>query len=95
MSDSTNSSADTAPPRAADRPTFHELPLVLAARLAIGRARVRALRQLAPGSVLPMETPVGEASRLVAEGSVVAAGEIVEIQGHLALRLTRLGDAGE
>ena len=75
-----------------ERPVFQVLPLTLSARLAMGRVRIGQLRALAPGAVIPLDTPVGEPSRLVAEGTIVAAGEIVEIQGHLALRITRLED---
>jgi type III secretion protein Q len=78
-----------------ERGVFQSLPLTLSARLAAGRVKVGQLRSVVPGTILPLETPVGEPSRLVAEGVVVAAGEIVEIQGHLALRLTRLGHGGE
>ena len=78
-----------------ERPVFQVLPLTLSARLASGSVRIGALRALGAGTVVPLDTPVGEPSRLVADGVVIAAGEVVEIQGHLALRLTRLGEDGE
>ena len=81
--------------RSWDRAVFQSLPLTLSARLAAGSVRIGQLRAIGAGSVIPLETPVGEPSRLVAEGVVVASGEIVEIQGQLALRLTRLGQDDE
>lgn len=78
-----------------ERPVFQVLPLTLSARLAEGHVRIGALRSLVPGTVIDLATPVGEPSRLVADGVVIAAGEVVEIQGHLALRLTRLGEDEE
>lgn len=67
------------------------LPITLSARIAAGRASLAELRGLVPGQVLPLETSVGEPCRLIAEGVVVGAGEIVEVKGQLALRVTRLG----
>jgi len=67
------------------------LPIALSARIAAGRASLAELRELAPGQVLPLETPIGEPCRLIAEGAVIGAGEIIEVKGQLALRVTRLG----
>lgn len=70
---------------------FRSLPLALSARLAQGRISLAELRDLEPGGVVPLDTPVGEASQLVAAGVPIGRGEIVEIQGRLELRLTELG----
>lgn len=71
------------------------LPVNLSARLATGSVRLAALREMGAGAVVPLSTPVGEPARLVADGVVIGAGEIVEIQRRLALRLTRVGDGHE
>jgi type III secretion protein Q len=73
------------------RREFGALPIALSARIATGRASLAELRDLSPGRMLPLETPIGEPCRLVAEGAVIGAGEIVEVKGQLALRVTRLG----
>ncbi|MCU0223290.1 MAG: FliM/FliN family flagellar motor switch protein [Acidobacteria bacterium] len=73
------------------RPELAALPIALSARIATGRARLAALRELAPGQLVPLTTPVGEPCRLLADGAVIGAGEVVEVRGQLALRLTRLG----
>ena len=70
---------------------FQSLPLTVSARLAEGEVPLVQIRDLSPGQVLPLETPVGEASQLVAEGITIGQGEIVEIQGKLSFRVTRLG----
>ena len=71
---------------------FRSLPLTLSARLADGRISLAEVRDLLPGRVVPLETPVGEASELIAEGITIARGEIVEIQGRLEFRITGLGE---
>ena len=73
------------------RREFDALPIALSARIAAGRASLAELRNLAPGQVLTLDTPIGEPCRLIAEGTVIGAGEIVEVKGQLALRVTRLG----
>jgi type III secretion protein Q len=73
------------------RREFGTLPIALSTRIAVGRANLAELRDLAPGQVLPLETPVGESCRLIADGAVIGAGELVEVKGQLALRVTRLG----
>jgi len=70
---------------------FGARPTALSARIAAGRASLAELRDLAPGQVLPLETPIGEPCQLIAEGAVIGAGEIIEVKGQLALRVTRLG----
>jgi type III secretion protein Q len=84
-------SAETARAASFLRREFSTLPIALSTRIAAGRASLAELRDLAPGQLLPLETPIGEPCRLIAEGSVIGAGEIVELKGQLALRITRLG----
>lgn len=71
---------------------FASLPLTISARLAEGRAPLAEIREIQPGMVLPLETPVGDSAQLVAEGVSIGRGEIVELKGKLAFRVTRLGD---
>ncbi len=79
---------------ALEAPAFRELPLRLSARLAKGHTTVGRLRDLAPGDLVPLATIVGEPARLLAGGVAIASGEIVEIGGKLALRLSELGEPG-
>lgn len=74
-----------------EQEAFGSLPLRLSARLAAGSAPLADLRAIEAGSLVHLETPVGEPSYLTAEGAVIGRGEIVEIRGQLAFRITRLG----
>jgi flagellar motor switch/type III secretory pathway protein FliN len=73
-------------------PAFRSLPLTVSARLAEGEVPLAQIRDLSPGQVVPLDTPVGESSQLIAEGITIGHGEIVEIQGKLSFRVTRLGE---
>ncbi|RMG46419.1 MAG: FliM/FliN family flagellar motor switch protein [Acidobacteria bacterium] len=85
--------SDEAPARRPryEREEFHRLPLDISARIAVGSARLGDLLRLQPGAVVPTETPVGEPSRLIVEGIAVGRGELVEIKGRIAFRVTSLG----
>lgn len=91
MAGTTDGRTERTPDAGPLRPEFAALPIALSARIATGCARLAALRELAPGQLLPLATPVGEPCRLLADGAVIGAGEVVEVRGQLALRLTRLG----
>ena len=73
------------------RAALRDLPLRLVPQLSRGRATLETLRALAPGSVLPLATLVGDDVLLLAEGHAIARGEIVERDGELAFRVARLG----
>ncbi len=86
-------SRDGTPP-AADpfaRAEFDSVPLTLTARLAEGSLLFGELADLSGGSVLPLDTPIGEPSQLLAGDTPIAIGELVEIKGRLEFRVTRLG----
>ena len=74
------------------RGVFDALPLALSARIARGAVSLGALRTVDVGSVVVLDTPVGSPTQLVAGGEPIASGEIVDIRGRLALRITHLGD---
>ncbi len=87
-----NSDEQTRPPGPDfGRDGFQALPLTLSARLACGETPLSELRLLEAGSVVALETQVGEPAELIAEGRQIGAGEIVEIKGVLSFRITRLG----
>jgi type III secretion protein Q len=48
------------------------------------------LRRLVPGQVIDLARPVGHAVRLSVNGRRIGAGEIVEIEGRLGVRVTEL-----
>lgn len=74
------------------RVEFQELPLKLSARMASGSSTLAELRELlAQGSLIPLETRLGEPAQLLANGQPIATGELVVLQGRMSFRLTRLG----
>lgn len=58
------------------------------ARLTLPLAQLAAL---APGEVLRADTPIGEPVVLRAGDQVIAEGELVDVDGELGVRITRLG----
>lgn len=53
------------------------------------------LRRLVPGQVIDLARPVGNAVRLSVNGRRIGAGEIVEIEGRLGVRVTELASGHE
>ena len=53
------------------------------------------LRRLVPGQVIDLARPVGNAVRLSVNGRHIGAGEIVEIEGRLGVRITELAGGNE
>lgn len=69
------------------------IPLALSAQLATGSAGLgQLLKQLKPGELISLETPLGEPAYLLANGARIAAGEIVAVEGKLQFRVTHLGE---
>ncbi len=85
--------ADATPPRPDPfaRPELQPVPHTLTVRLAKGSRTVGDLVRLEPGDLVPLATPVGEPSLLLAGGAVIASGELVEIKGKLEFRVTSVG----
>jgi len=74
------------------RPEMAALPLTLSVRLAEGAVAIGDLRRLASGSVVQLETELGEPAWLLAEGHPVGRGELAERRGELALRISTFGN---
>ncbi|GAB4224169.1 MAG: hypothetical protein Kow0062_25430 [Acidobacteriota bacterium] len=73
------------------RPELAALPMTLSVRLARGRVPIGDLRRLAPGTVVRLETELGEPALLLAEGCPIGRGELAERRGELALRVAAFG----
>ena len=65
------------------------------ARLARGRASLTTIRELRTGSVVPLDSQVGDDVLLLAEDRPVARGELVESEGKLSFRVARIGEKDE
>ena len=108
MTDSYDSSASGALPQApaldelgpAGATEGDDLTLVLDVRVEvaveIGRATmsIRETMALAPGSVVALKKPAGEAVDLLVNGKRIARGEVVTIDEEYGLRITELVTPG-
>ncbi len=62
----------------------------------VGRLEVTLgeLRRLGPGSVLQLGRGAGELVTIAAHGRTIGRGELVEVEGAVAVRIVRLFDHG-
>ncbi len=67
-----------------------EVPVELAIELGRIELRVRELAALVPGRVISARLPIGGEVQLRAGDRVLAAGELVDIDGELGVRITRV-----
>ena len=60
--------------------------------VSVGRAQipVRRLLQLGPGSVLKLDKPIDEPADLFLKDSKFAAGDVVVVDGHFAVRIREI-----
>lgn len=81
--------ADAEAPRGRDTTLLAELPIEVVLELARVSLRGDELVGLAPGSVLPVGAVRGPGVVLRVAGEVWAEGELVDVEGELAVRVTR------
>jgi flagellar motor switch protein FliM len=70
---------------------LRDVPLEVVAELARLQVSVEDILALRPGQVLELEVGPGGPIQLSIHGRVVARGELVEVDGHLGVKLTALG----
>jgi type III secretion protein Q len=56
------------------------------------RLSLRQLTELAPGQIISLGRPLGGPFEVRAEGRVLGRGELVDVDGELAVRIVSLGD---
>lgn len=66
---------------------LREAQVELEVRFARVQMKVEELARLTPGQILTLDIPLGEPVELVAGGSVLGQGELVNVEGHLGVRL--------
>ena len=71
-----------------------ETPVLLS--FDVGRLKIPLgeLRRLGPGSILAAERSATELVRISAHGQLLGFGELVEVEGAVAVRIVRLFDHG-
>lgn len=83
----------SAPSAAAATPTLdalRDVPITITAQLGHTVLSIGELLKLAPGSVLELEEAIGTPVELTVRGVPFAQGEIVVVNDHFAVRITRL-----
>ena len=78
------------PGYAPDLGRLMEVRLHLTVELGQTRLPIRDLLQLQPGAVLALDAVAGEPVNLLANGTVIAKGEIVVVNDKFGLRVTEL-----
>ena len=81
---------DGAPHSEPDLGRLMDVRLQLTVELGQTRLPIRDLLQLQPGAVLALDAVAGEPVNLLANGTVIAKGEIVVVNDKFGLRLTEL-----
>ena len=81
---------DGAPHSAPDLGRLMDVRMQLTVELGQTRLPIRDLLQLQPGAVLALDAVAGEPVNLLANGTVIAKGEIVVVNDKFGLRLTEL-----
>lgn len=66
---------------------LREAQVELEVRFARLQVKVEELARLTPGQILTLDIPLGEPVELVAGGAVLGQGELVNVDGHLGVRL--------
>jgi flagellar motor switch/type III secretory pathway protein FliN len=67
-----------------------EVPVLVEVRLGAVAMPIAALTRLTVGQVLTLGQPVGSPVEVIAGGRVVAAGELVSVEGRVGVRLTQV-----
>lgn len=72
---------------------INDVEMALSVVLGRTRKQVREVLSLEPGSVVELDRAAGEPAELLVNGHLVAMGEVVVVNQHYAVRVTRILDA--
>ena len=89
------SAAPAAPEPVVPAATVEELPLTILFELGEIELSLAELKALVPGQVIDLAREPGNAVRVTVNGRRIGAGEIVEIEGRLGVRITELAVRNE
>lgn len=79
-----------APPLDARSTALLQIPVQVTAEVGRTRIPIRHLLQLAQGSVIELETPATEPMDLLVNGRQVARGDVIVVNEHFGIRVTRI-----
>lgn len=85
-------SAEQRPPRRAreDITILYDVPLIVEAEMGRATKSVRDVLKIGEGTVVELDKDGGEPVDLVVNGTLIARGEVVEIEGNYGVRITEL-----
>lgn len=66
------------------------VPLELTARLGVAKRSVEEILQLSVGSVIDLDKVAGQPADIILNDKTIARGDIAEVDGHYAVRLTEI-----
>ncbi len=69
---------------------LYDVPFIVEAEMGRGMRTVRDILKIAAGSVIELDKEQGEPVDLLVNGTLIARGEVVEIDGNYAVRITEL-----
>ncbi len=67
---------------------FGDVPIRISIQLGTRSMRVRDILQLEPSSLIEMEKSAGENVDILMNGTLVASGEVIKLEGSTGIRLT-------
>jgi flagellar motor switch protein FliN len=80
----------SAPPIDARSLALLQIPVQVTAEVGRTRIPIRHLLQLAQGSVIELETPATEPMDLLVNGRQVARGDVIVVNEHFGIRVTKI-----
>lgn len=69
---------------------LYDVPFIVEAEMGRGLRTVRDVLKISAGSVIELDKEQGEPVDLMVNGTLIARGEVVEIDGNYAVRITEL-----
>jgi type III secretion system YscQ/HrcQ family protein len=82
-------SVDTSGEATASKPAVDTLPLRLHVVMGEKEFTLAEVQSLAPGAIVELETSKSEPVRLMVNGKILGEGELVDVEGSLAVRVLR------
>ncbi|MEW6282864.1 MAG: flagellar motor switch protein FliN [Candidatus Eremiobacterota bacterium] len=74
-----------------DLNVLYDVPFIIEAEMGRTMRTVRDVLKIGQGTVIELDRENGEPVDLMVNGRVIARGEVVEIDGNYAVRITELG----
>jgi len=90
QADSPNASADTKSGQKDELELFYDIPVELKVLLGEATLSIRDILKCTKGSVIPLNQKTGDPFKIILENKPLAEGEVVEADGHVAIKITNV-----